>query len=79
LNKDLPVTNCTAIQIDFSGFKRRRIEAQCSGGAITGDSGVLLLRAIDHPLQLTERIAEQIFDPRDPDLLRQRWPAVMRI
>jgi Transposase DDE domain group 1 len=80
LNKDLPVPNCTAAQIDFPAFKRRKIQAQFSGGAITSDGGVLLLRTIDQQLQLTQRIAEQMHDPRDPerirhpvvDLLRQR-------
>ncbi|WP_200882563.1 transposase, partial [Methylobacter sp. BBA5.1] len=72
--------NCTAAQIDFPAFKRRKIQAQFSGGAITSDGGVLLLRTIDQQLQLTQRIAEQMHDPRDPerirhpvvDLLRQR-------
>jgi len=36
------VTNCTAAQIEFPAFKRRKIEAQFSGGAITSDGGVLL-------------------------------------
>lgn len=46
-NKDLPVSNCTATKIEFPAFKRRKIEAQFSGGDITSDGGVLLLRSID--------------------------------
>jgi hypothetical protein len=80
LNKELPVTNCTAAQIEFPAFKRRKIEAQFSGGAITSDGGVLLLRSIDQQLKLTERVAAHLPDARDPervrhqvvDLLRQR-------
>jgi DDE family transposase len=72
--------NCTAAAIEFPAFKRRKIETQFSGGAITSDGGVLLLRTVDQQLRLAERIAEQIHDPRDPDrvqhpvldLLRQR-------
>ena len=74
------MTNCTAAQIEFPAFKRRKIQAEFSGGAITSDGGVLLLRTIDQRLKLTERVAAQMPDPRDParvqhevvDLLRQR-------
>jgi hypothetical protein len=59
-NKGLLVTNCTAAQIEFPAFKRRKIEAQFSGGAITSDGGVLFFRAIAQQLELTERIAKQI-------------------
>ena len=72
--------NCTPTQIEFPPFKRRKIEAQFSGGAITSDGGVMLLRAVDQQVGLTERIAEKMHDSRDPnrvqhqlvDLLRQR-------
>jgi len=80
MNKDLPVTNCTATKIEFPAFKRRKIEAQFIGGDITSDGGVLLLRSVDRRLKLTEQVAALITDPRDPDkvqhqvvdLLRQR-------
>lgn len=60
-----------------------------SWSVITSDGGVLLLRAIEQRLLLTERIAKQIPDSRDPikiqnpivDLMRQRvyvWYAVMK-
>ncbi len=74
------MTNCTPIQIEFPAFKQRKIEAQFSGGAITSDGGVLLLRAIDQQLGLTEGIAAHIPDSRTPakvkhaivEILRQR-------
>ncbi len=80
LTNNLPMTNCTPAQIEFPPLKRRKIDAQFSGGAITSDGGVLLLRAVDQQLGLTERIAAQIPDARAPDrvqhsvinLLRQR-------
>ncbi len=79
-NKNLPMPNCTPTQIEFPSFKRRKIEAQFSGGAITSDGGVMLLRAVDQRVGLTERIAEKMHDFRGPnrvqhqlvDLLRQR-------
>lgn len=51
---------CTTTKIEFSDLKRRKIEADFSGGAITSDGGVLLLRSVDRRLRLTERVAEQI-------------------
>nr|WP_235185954.1 transposase [Methylomarinum vadi] len=44
------MTNCTPAQIEFPPLKRRKIDAQFSGGAITSDGGVLLLRAVDQQL-----------------------------
>lgn len=74
------MTNCTVTKIEFPAFKRRKIEAQFSGGDITSDGGALLLRAVDRRLKLTEQVAALMTDPRDPnkvqhpvvDLLRQR-------
>jgi len=56
------------------------VQAQFSGGDITSDGGVFLLRQADRRLRLTQRIAKEINDPRsknrcDHDLLhmlRQR-------
>lgn len=70
--------NCTAAQIEFPAFKRRKIQAQFSGGAITSDGGVLLLRTMDQQLQLTQRIAEQMRDPRDPERIRHQVVDLLR-
>jgi hypothetical protein len=72
------MTNCTAAQLEFPAFKRRKIQAQFSGGAITSDGGVLLLRAIDQRLKLTERVAAQMPDPRDPDKVRHQVVDLLR-
>jgi hypothetical protein len=74
------VTNCTAEVVTFPACKRRQVEAQFSGGDITSDGGVLLLRQMDRRLGLTGAMAKIIPDPRDParcehrlvDLIRQR-------
>ncbi len=67
------MTNCTATKIEFPALKRREIEAQFSGGAITSDGGVLLLRSIDQRLKLTEQVAAQITDPRIRTRSGIRW------
>jgi hypothetical protein len=74
------MTNCTPDQFLFPPLKRRSLEVEFSGGAITSDGGVVLLRQIDQRIGLTERLAQVLPDSRDParcehrlqDLLRQR-------
>jgi hypothetical protein len=74
------MTECTQDIFDFPVFKRRKVQAEFSGGDITSDGGVLLLRQIDRRLGLLKSIDQVIPDPRDPryithsqlSLLRQR-------
>jgi len=64
----------------FAPLKRRLVEAVFSGGHITSDAGVLLLREIDSQQGLTQQLCEQLDDQRQEgkvkheliDLLRQR-------
>jgi hypothetical protein len=79
-NKVLPVTNCTQTSFEFPPLKRRKVQAEFTGGDITSDGGVLLLRQIDSRLGLLNAVDTVIADPRDPryiehsqlSLLRQR-------
>jgi hypothetical protein len=72
--------NCTEAKIEFGRFGRRLIEADFSGGDLSSDGGLLLLRQIDQHLGLSRAAAAVIPDPRDPtriehslrDLLAQR-------
>ena len=74
------MTECTQEIFDFPVLKRRKVQAEFSGGDITSDGGVLLLREIDRRLGLLKAIDKVIHDPRDPryvthsqlSLLRQR-------
>ncbi|KAA3623065.1 MAG: hypothetical protein DWQ08_12040 [Proteobacteria bacterium] len=59
-----PVTKCTQVGIEFPGIKRRRVEAEFTGGEITSDGGVLLLREVDRQLKLTESVAGVLSDSR---------------
>lgn len=58
------MSNCTPETLSFPGFERRRIEADFSGGDITSDAGVLLLREADRVLGLSESIVAALEDPR---------------
>jgi Transposase DDE domain group 1 len=71
---------CTDAKIDFGRLGRRVIEADFSGGDLSSDGGLLLLRQVDQHLGLSRAAAAAIPDPRDPerithalrDLLAQR-------
>ena len=76
--------NCTRESIEFPAFDRRVIESQFTGGNITSDGGVLLLREADRLTKLTERVAAVLEDSRRQkscrhdllSLLRQRVYAI---
>jgi hypothetical protein len=69
------MTVCTTKKIEFARSKGRKIEAEFSGGDVTSDGGILLLKMADQKLGLIKKD-----DPRDQDkcnhdqvtMLRQR-------
>jgi Transposase DDE domain group 1 len=63
------MTHCTSSALPFSSAKRRKIEADFSGGVLTSDAGALLLRAADRQLGLIDALDRALPDPRDPDLI----------
>ena len=58
------MTNRSKVQLRFPGCKGRRVEADFSGGNVTSDGGVLLLRQADRHLGLTGAVAALLNDPR---------------
>lgn len=58
---------CTAETIEFGRLGRRVIEANFSGGAVSSDGGLRLLRQVDQYLGLSKAVAEVLTDPRDPE------------
>ncbi len=58
------MTNRNRDQLGFPGCKGRRVEADFSGGNVTSDGGLLLLRQADRRLGLTASIARLLSDPR---------------
>src|SRR5262245_55346052 len=67
--EDAPMADCTATNVEFCKLGRRKLQVDFSGGAISSDGGLLLLREVDRRLKLTERVAQVVHDPRDPDLI----------
>ncbi len=60
-------THCIAKQLQFEGFDGRKVVGAFDGGAITSDSGALLLRQTDKAIDLFDRLAGCFVDRRDPD------------
>lgn len=74
------MTVCTTEKIEFARSKGRKIEAEFSGGDITSDGGILLLKMVEQKLGLIKKISSFIEDPRQQgkcdheqaSMLRQR-------
>jgi Transposase DDE domain group 1 len=60
---------CNDELFEFPSFDRRKIEASFSGGDVSSDGGVMLLRQVDRRLGLCRALDAVIADPRDPDLI----------
>jgi len=64
---DCAGTVCNPELFHFPAVKRRRVSASFSGGDVTSDGGLLLLRQVDRQLGLSQALAAVLPDPRDPD------------
>lgn len=65
-------------KLTFSPLSRRQIEADFSGGHITSDAGLLLLREVDKRHRLTQRLAETLTDHRDSTMIRHQLDTMVR-
>jgi hypothetical protein len=63
------MTECNRSTVAFASLDRRDLVADFSGGDITSDAGVLLLREADRRLGLIDAIDRAIPDPRNPDFI----------
>ena len=74
------MTVCAQPTFEFPIANRRRVQGGFTGGDVSSDGGVLLVRQADRKLKLTATLAQRLPDPRDPakithplvTLLRQR-------
>jgi hypothetical protein len=72
--------NCTEGKLAFGRAGRRLIEADFSGGDLSSDAGVMLVRQVDRRIGLSRAVAAALGDARDPsriahclrDLVAQR-------
>lgn len=74
------MTSCIQKVFSFPVCKRRHVQASFTGGSVSSDGGVVLLRQVDRRLHLTEQLARALPDARrqascehtQRELLRQR-------
>ena len=58
-------TDCSDQPMLFQDLGSRKVEADFSGGYLSNDGGVLLVRQLDQGLGLTQRLARAFIDRRD--------------
>jgi hypothetical protein len=74
----LAVADCTQASFGFPACRKRAVEVDFSGGAVSSNGGVLLLRAVDRRLGLSTAAARVLRDPRDPGRCRHSALAQLR-
>ena len=72
------MTDCTSLSFDFPACRKRRVEADFSGGDITSNGGVLLLRQADRLSGLTASVARRLVDTRQKGKVEHRFEALLR-
>lgn len=72
------MTNCTLPGLSFPSVKKRKVHAEFSGGHITSDGGVLLLRQADRLSGLTKALGEILNDNREPGKVRHSLLSMLR-
>ena len=63
---DCAGTVCKPELFVFPAVKKRQVTASFTGGEVTSDGGLLLLRQADRKLGLSKGLAAVLPDPRDP-------------
>ena len=63
-HEDSTVTECHQTSLEFPAVKRRKVEADFSGGDITSNGGIPLLAQLDKQMGLTQAVARAIADTR---------------
>lgn len=70
-------TDCNTRSIHFTPLGRRQVVADFDGGSITSDAGALLLREAAARLDLFDRMAQAIPDPREPSMVEHRQQTML--
>ena len=71
------VTECKNQPLLFQDLGCRKVVVDFSGGTLSSDGGVLLLRQIDLGLGLTRRLADCFGDQRDPVFVEHSVPELL--
>lgn len=71
-------TVCAPELFEFPAVKRRTVSASFTGGDVTSDGGLPLLRQTDRRLGLTKALAKVLPDPREPQRIEHPLLALVR-
>jgi DDE family transposase len=71
-------TVCNPELFQFPAVKKRTVNASFTGGDVTSDGGIALVRQTDRRLGLTKALAKALPDPRDPDHIEHPLLALVR-
>jgi hypothetical protein len=63
---------------EFSGLDRRKIEANFSGGQVSSDGRLMLLRQVDRWLGLTKELARILPERRNALLIQHSQESLLR-
>ena len=69
---------CSQFPVNFPSVKNRKIQTEFSGGDITSDGGVMLLRSADEKLNLLRDVNKELPDARDPKLIKHSQLSLLR-
>jgi hypothetical protein len=69
---------CNPELFQFPAVKKRAFSASFTGGDVTSDGGITLLRQTDRHLGLTKALAKVLPDPRDPQRIEHPLLALVR-
>lgn len=70
--------NCTEKLFTYQAFDRRKIESSFTGGEVSSDGGVMLLRQVDKKLGLIAELDKAIKDPRNPNLITHKQKDLLK-
>lgn len=71
-------TVCNSELFEFPAVKKRSVSASFTGGDVTSDGGITLLRQTDRRLGLTKAPAKVLPDPRDPQRVEHPLLSLVR-
>ena len=72
------MTQCNQQTFGFQALGSRRVEADFTGGHLSSDGGVLLLREMDRHIGLCDKLARCFSDTRHPGFVEHALPVMIR-
>ena len=71
-------TVCNSEVFTFPAVKKRAVQASFTGGEVSSDGGIALLRQTDRRIGLTQALAKVLPDPRDPGRVKHPLLSLIR-